>query len=717
VLNMVMLAIALSSLMRVIPAGSRRIVAVVLSGLMLAGVWSWGIYRAGKARSLGHIALMAAVSISVMVGGYYRQGPLSPTVALIGEAWVLLSIPLYLLFRLFERNRPGARMIGVPVWAVASVAMVLLARHSGQNPTTMIVGALEWLNLGLLGTWLGFGILLTLVVVVGWRVVHETEASRVEELKRAAYTARFALAFPAVAFGIVTLTFWGALVAGVSGQVFDKNETYAPSFSYPSLDARKNIDRQAIATRFQKDSVRLADSATRAPSWQQRALSDSLDAIQQRKDDARKALQSPGYFLRVFGGSSDGLPGLVGVRLIGIALLLVLWMLVPVLATEFRSPRLDEANRKSKAFSQRSERLGYWLTTAFRVGGFSGEILVIVGVGSVAAIVLMLPFVRLDSGIREFLQKPSFGYTEVGAWFIGASVGFYAVFSRLSSLGTKLRPVFGIMADVDNYLRELPTDRTPRARFAERYTSLLRYLCRWRTEDDTSKGYDAIVIVAHSQGTVITADLLRFLGYYKCRRSDFEPHLDRLGRSDGTKPDMPIILLTMGCPLRQLYMERFPELYRWVADPSTYLGRPDCRKAGVLADPKREQPLFGVTSWINLYRSGDYVGRNVDQPANPELLYEPDRLRRDKTFGFAEACIGPGAHTHYWDESAEVVARVLDSVTTELILKGDNAQPIDAAVAVIEAWKPDQNTAPNEDPGVSAGPSPIGGAPAQTRSK
>ena len=713
VLNMVMLAIALSSLVRVISPDWRRNVAVVLSGLMLAGIWSRGIYLAGKARSLWRIALMAVVSVAVIVGGFFVDGPLSPTVALIGEAWVLLALPLYLLFRLFERNRPGARVVGVVTWAIASAAGLALALGFRQNPTTIVVGSLELLNVLLLGTWLGFGILLLLVVVLGWIVVRNA-AVRVDELKRAAYTARFALTFPAIAFAIVTLAFWGALVAGVSGQVFEKGETYTPLLHYPLLTARQQHDRTEIANQFQNDSVRLATKASHALPWEQRGLADSLDAVHRRKADASRALNSPGYFLRVFGGASDGLPGLVAVALIGIAFLLVLWMLVPVLATEFRSPTLDETNRRNEKFPERSKRLGYWLTTAFRVAKVSGAILVLVSVGSIVAILLMFPVFPLGPRALEWLEAP-FGYTEVGAWLLGASVGTYAVFSRLSSLGAKLRPVFGIMADVDNYLRELPTDHTPRAQIAERYTSLLRYLCRWRTEGDTTTGYDAIVIVAHSQGTVITADLLRFLGYSKCRRRDFEPHLDRLGRSDGTMPETPIILLTMGCPLRQLYMERFPELYRWVADPSTYLGRPDC-SAGKTLDPEREQPLLGVTAWINLYRSGDYVGRNVDEPEDPKSLYEPNRLRRDRTPGFAEACIGPGAHTHYWDESAEVVARVLDSVTTELILKGDSAQPIDAALAVIEARPADRNTTPDEERGVSGGPSPVGGVPAQTHS-
>ena len=89
--------------------------------------------------------------------------------------------------------------------------------------------------------------------------------------------------------------------------------------------------------------------------------------------------------------------------------------------------------------------------------------------------------------------------------------------------------------------------RNPKARICGRFVSLLRYICHWE-DPITRTGYDAVVIVAHSQGTVITADLLRFL------QIERDPQLSALGNTK------PVYLFTMGCPLRQLYGARFPRL-------------------------------------------------------------------------------------------------------------------------------------------------------------
>ena len=75
--------------------------------------------------------------------------------------------------------------------------------------------------------------------------------------------------------------------------------------------------------------------------------------------------------------------------------------------------------------------------------------------------------------------------------------------------------------------------------------------------------------------------------------------------------------------------------------------------------------MLGTVKWINAYRSGDYVGRAVwrmdDQSA---VTYDPNTVF---TAGRAmvESCVGPGAHTHYWDESADVIGAQLDALVVE----------------------------------------------------
>jgi hypothetical protein len=101
--------------------------------------------------------------------------------------------------------------------------------------------------------------------------------------------------------------------------------------------------------------------------------------------------------------------------------------------------------------------------------------------------------------------------------------------------------------------------------------------------------------VAHSQGTVIAADLLRFL-CYQFQSSEHDTSLEPL------KEELPIYLMTFGNPLRQLYDLRFPDLYAWTFRPSLSTDE----------GPKPED--LGVQAWINGYRSGDYVGRCLNLP-------------------------------------------------------------------------------------------------------
>jgi hypothetical protein len=148
------------------------------------------------------------------------------------------------------------------------------------------------------------------------------------------------------------------------------------------------------------------------------------------------------------------------------------------------------------------------------------------------------------------------------------------------------------------------------------------------------------VIISHSQGTVISADLLRFLQQQSGRQCN------------ALNWQVPIYLFTMGSPLRQLYSFAFPHLYEWVEEN---------------ADPE----LFNVHKWVNAYRSGDYIGRNLwdrslDQvwqvvSADPPAPSQKEKLSRQ------EFCIGAGAHTHYWDKYAPDVAQKLNQLIQESV--------------------------------------------------
>ena len=199
-------------------------------------------------------------------------------------------------------------------------------------------------------------------------------------------------------------------------------------------------------------------------------------------------------------------------------------------------------------------RLGHWLTAGYRaldrlVRWWSWLItLALIGV---AVLLVGSQLARLG------IPLPWLGVVSlpVGTWsgdllgklvvlIAGGAVGLVAIggvaFKRLKALRAPLDAAL----DVDNHFREFPRKAIPRVMIFERYVALLEHVL--------SQGYDRIVIAAHSQGTVITADLLRYLR----RREPLLPpaggndRLVQLGRRLGAKN---IRLLTAGSPLRQLY--------------------------------------------------------------------------------------------------------------------------------------------------------------------
>ena len=256
-----------------------------------------------------------------------------------------------------------------------------------------------------------------------------------------------------------------------------------------------------------------------------------------------------------------------------------------------------------------TRRLGAWLDDGFFAL-------------AVAAGVLVAAFVWLGLGYQPWLANLT--------WLQGVLVGQELVKGLGATLAgaiplvlffrTRLprtaRNAVDILLDVDSWLRQIPGDVSPRGRILARYLSLLQAVA---ARDDCR----TIVIIAHSQGTVITADLLRLLK----KNSELADQVfgERRPR---------IRLVTAGSPLRQLYARRFPHEYAWVEG--------DAGSGPDLAD------FPGVERWLNLYNSGDYVGRALwangpEEPWDPRISpLGPNEPTRDLLLGL-------GAHTHYFD--------------------------------------------------------------------
>ncbi|HEY8877472.1 MAG TPA: hypothetical protein VIN03_07915 [Roseateles sp.] len=394
----------------------------------------------------------------------------------------------------------------------------------------------------------------------------------------------------------------------------------------------------------------------------------------------------------------------VVVVLVAFALYVVL-AVVPSVLAELKvlvNRRLDRFRRnvpaaRAKAEAAAADRaleLGSWLTWWYR--HLDHWMAVVVTVGALAGAAVALTYVvGAWPGPLQDVQRDIEDVTRALSqdWLRPMAFGATGIVASLVLLGNllsrvlpALRAPLDVALDVDNHFREFPRTAIPRARIFSRYAALLRHL--------HDEGYQRIVIVAHSQGTVITADLLRFL------RTDTSGTLSR----DNSKPwvsaaDQPlpdIALLTLGSPLRQLYAARFPFLYRW-----------SIKRTQRASGPTRAD--IGVARWLNAFCSGDYVGRwlwadhlqdetgEVGEPMDGTVA-QP-RLGRCSTYGnfnplppdFAklanedhvEACLGLGAHTHYFESGERLVAALAHHLVAWA--GPGNAAVVAAGVAVQDA--------------------------------
>jgi hypothetical protein len=268
-----------------------------------------------------------------------------------------------------------------------------------------------------------------------------------------------------------------------------------------------------------------------------------------------------------------------------------------------------------------SQRMGAWLDAGLSMVG------IVVVLVAVAYFAVMLWQVSGQTTFAAQISPASKNLLYGTALLLAASATtLLALGTSLSKSLGRLRVVLDTVLDVDNYLREHPRSHNPRARIYARYCALLAHLAQ--------QGYVRIVIVSHSQGTVITADLLRLLHHPVAQSTPYQHLATQLP---------PLRLITAGSPLKQLYRARFVHLYRWIDHHNTPLWQ-------------LLKSHFGLTHWLNVYRSGDYVGRDFWRapprytPDTQPLRISPDR---------AEYCIGAGGHTHYFDGTSAAWGKVL----------------------------------------------------------
>ena len=94
--------------------------------------------------------------------------------------------------------------------------------------------------------------------------------------------------------------------------------------------------------------------------------------------------------------------------------------------------------------------------------------------------------------------------------------------------------------------------------------------------------------------------------------------------------------MTFGCPLRQLYLRRFPSQYGWVD-----------RLCGQAT--RRDFVKHVNGEWVNVAAAGDPVGRTVFRaPPEPWTSEGPRLTFPEGSPKLAELLLGEGGHSSYW---------------------------------------------------------------------
>jgi len=654
-LNLFLLVAACLNLVGNIPDSySSYLASVILSllGIFLLGFVFWN--NAMKL-PLTLLFLFGIVALAVIMSSWFKEFSYK---FLAFEWLLLLSLLTKLVIQKYSEYRPGADKVAILLGlflAGSALGNLFLVENSPVGILKVSFKLIEVIYFLLVVSWILFFCLYFVVVIWGLFAQWGLTVREEERAKRASWTASVSLWIPSVSFISVTLTLWTVL-AEVGASLLPKDYPYRPT------DWFRN--------------------------WL--SLKDTYDTP---SDFINEIIVDP-----VFG---------IAICSIVIVLLPMAWSFLPSAWAELQPPESRPQTDKAKAEVQQPDltsqtdkakaevqppestpqtdkpnfdeklslKLGIWLNNGYRTVHFFLPAISALFIIFVIAYLIPIPIKNRWIANNIDLSTSSETLAKSFAVILTASATSILVLGRrLQQLSLGIGNVIDVILDVDNYLRLHPIGRNPRVRIFSRYYSLLRYLCE-QTDSQNQPKYDALILVAHSQGAVITADLLRFI---QCEKSQ---GLERLFSSDSAEK-LPVYFFSMGNPLRQLYSVGFPHLYEWVInynDPDEN-GHNDYDDNGLGYKPKPED--LGLEQWVNTYNSGDYVGRylwrkskseaNEKKRAREEKLFKPSSSVEDKDNisekgKYREFCLGAGAHTHYWNATANRVAdeinRLIDKAT------------------------------------------------------
>lgn len=655
-------------------AATARLTPVVL-GAIAGFILAYRIFRHRVPRKpiWWVLAPFMAAAIGALIGlGVARIiAGVAPHKQLLVEWWLIGWVLLAIAARVYERVRPGANLVAHLSYVTTLVLLLYLLQvpspdiqHQAERVT---LWTMQPLYAALTAVWMlflasalaAFGASL-ICGGVDWKRSRGKDPDCIARYARTVAvirTSRVTLALAVLAVLVTLLIVWSGLFT------YSVNKLNA----YPCLPA--------TAAPLPRPLIALVPSPSQVAHWLPPAALDSTCGV------PGAAVTTAGLTDRQYlsgllvTSATTGIPVLLSA--FAVALFLVAWMAIPSVAWERTTP--------GESMNRTSVRGGQWLSRGLDATWvviwvcWTGAIVVLLWFGIHDALERLRAAHEVAQPHLSFLARWTLPFVHhLGAWIAASGLAILGMIAKYGGAA------LDVVLDVDNYLRTGPAASTPAARIAERYVSLLRYVgafCR------DGRGYDSIIIVSHSLGTAITADLLRVL-HRQANSPAGDPTLAAFGF--GVVPALgvprtPIYLFTMGSPLRQLMGRFFPHRFRWVRpEPDNGYRRLSRALAKAPADPVdrgiRPDPAeLGVRHWSNAYRSGDYVGRSLwinewySRTAAPgaegaERGGYPDSLTAYAPPSAAgkpsrwEACIGVGAHTHYWDRTAPDVAERLDEL-------------------------------------------------------
>jgi hypothetical protein len=658
------LLLAYFPLRRRVPGGPRRWAALPLLVGLGAGAAAWWILRA------------------------WVEGPSDPDpgrglIVIAVDCWLATLAIVAVTCWYYRQIRPGAGLIGATAYVLSagSFAVFFAGQHRPDPSAAYEYAALQTMQVvfaALVVIWFFLILFAWAGSIAGWFSVRRIQDLLARARARSAVrTARLTMALSASMAIVAVLVFWSGLVS------YGIGHTRAFQCAYADAAPVSLIPYWVPTTKNLRDwnpaLVKAPDEDTIQDVFRHGRSRTILPSVTCPSAPDANSVTARGYFRGLVATSvTSGIP--IALGLFAVAVFLLGWAAIPAVMSDEKASSVGVTNEEMR-------RAGAWYTRGLDASAIVSWVvwLTIFGV---------LP---LFAGVDAYQRTSGLPHNDVGPLsqiYHGLLIATEHIVRGVGALVAALAggtivaiakyggAALDTVLDVDNYLRVHPVTDTPAARIHERYASLLRYVNaqRW-----AGSGYDAVLIVAHSLGSVISADALRIL-YHQSHALDRDrlpdAQLSSFGFGPSATKTLVFSLFTMGNPIAQLLNRFFPHRYQWVRDepqnsagssPATGL-HPPLGPIAALAKPLPAE--LGVDSWSNAYRSADYVGRSLwtgewyrrtngrdSEGAYPQTI----AAARDANGSRWEACIGRGAHVHYWDRSAPDIAERLDCLIAGVV--------------------------------------------------